>query len=51
MRGLILCAGVMEMGSLWSVLEEREAKLSGRAVTLREQLAGAYRRGPCLGDQ
>ena len=28
------------MGSLWSVLEEREANLSGRAVTLREQFAG-----------
>ena len=28
------------MGSLWSVLEEREAELSGLAESLREQLAG-----------
>lgn len=40
MRVLMHCAGVMEMGSLWSVLEEREAELSGQAEALREQLAG-----------
>ena len=39
MRGLIRWAGVMVVGSLWAVLEEREAELSGQAVALREQLA------------
>lgn len=39
MRGLIRWAGVMVVGSLWAVLEEREAALSGQAVALREQLA------------
>ena len=29
----------MVVGSLWAVLEEREAELSGQAVALREQLA------------
>jgi hypothetical protein len=32
---LILCAGVMEMGSLWSVLEEREVELAGLAEVQR----------------
>lgn len=43
MRVLILCAGVMEMGSLWSVLEEREAELTGQAVAQREALAETER--------
>lgn len=29
----------MVVGSLWAVLEEREAELSGQALALREQLA------------
>lgn len=43
MRVLICCAGVMEMGSLWSVLEEREAELTRQAVAQREALAETER--------